>query len=163
MQAGDRVSRIHTCCIDDAMRPAGIAKALKLLYDILDHRRLPIDPVQKALHLHKDTESLHQSLQIVQISPNPLMLVLASMLAAIMASMHHGGNCSGLNLGMLAISVKIELVMWNNVWSAWSAHILEQHPRNAPVLLQSRLEQPEDMPDKAGILHGQHKALSVVQ
>ena len=42
----------QTCSVDDALRPAGVAQALKLLCHILYDRRLSIAAIQQALYLH---------------------------------------------------------------------------------------------------------------
>lgn len=43
----------RTCSVDDAVCPAGVAKSLKLLHNVLYDWCLPIDAVQQPLHLHR--------------------------------------------------------------------------------------------------------------
>ncbi len=51
-QARGRLARQHTCCVDDAMCPAGISKALKFLGNIMNYWWLSGVAIQQTLHLH---------------------------------------------------------------------------------------------------------------
>ena len=74
----------RTCGVDDAMRPAGISKLLKLFSNVLYDRWLPINAIQQAFYLHTSIITLQAYMVYEHIA---WVLRLLCMMPSILASL----------------------------------------------------------------------------